>query len=213
MSGGGGVMPADSPIAPAPRRAPPPPYTESMTTRGFDPSRLDVAAFAKEGATLDGRWPLAEFDRLVADRSSAAPPLGPDDVVAWQLRGERRALRGGGAETRLRMTAAARVLLECQRCLQPVEVDLACERGFVFVPGEDQAAALDAESDDDVLALTRALDVRELVEDELLLALPLVPKHAVCVEPLPVPADDAPEAAAENVFAGLAQLKRGGSLN
>ena len=45
-----------------------------------------------------------------------------------------------------------------------------------FVRGEDAAAELDAESDFDVLTLTRSLDLRELVEDELLLALPLVPR-------------------------------------
>jgi uncharacterized protein len=36
-----------------------------------------------------------------------------------------------------------------------------------------------------VLALEPALDLKELVEDELLLALPLVPRHEVCPEPLP----------------------------
>ena len=54
------------------------------------------------------------------------------------------------------------------------------ERRIRFVDGEDAGGALDADSDDDVLALTPALDLHELVEDELLLALPLVPRHEVC---------------------------------
>ncbi len=59
--------------------------------------------------------------------------------------------------------------------------------GIVFVAGgEEAAAALDAESDDDVLALESSLDLHALVEDELLLALPLVPRHDECPEPLPV---------------------------
>ena len=46
-----------------------------------------------------------------------------------------------------------------------------------FVDGEAQAEALDADSEDDVLALAPALDLRTLVEDELLLAWPIVPRH------------------------------------
>ena len=48
-----------------------------------------------------------------------------------------------------------------------------------------------------MLALSRALDLRELVEDELLLALPLVPRHEVCPEPAAVstPEPEAPASA------------------
>ena len=63
---------------------------------------------------------------------------------------------------------------------------LGVDRRLFFVAGEDAAAALDTESDDDVLALEPFLDLRGLVEDELLLALPLVPRHEVCPEPLPI---------------------------
>ena len=87
---------------------------------------------------------------------------------------------------------------------------LAIERSFLFVHGEDAAAQLDTDSEDDVLALTRALDLRELIEDELLLALPLVPRHEVCPTPLLAPADgEAPVDDKPNPFAALAALKRG----
>ena len=100
-------------------------------------------------------------------------------------------------------------MLVCQRCLGPVEAVLDADRSFLFVAGEDAAAALDADSEDDVLALTRSLDLRELVEDELLLALPLVPRHEECPEPLEVPPDaDAPVEEKKNPFAVLAALKR-----
>jgi uncharacterized protein len=84
------------------------------------------------------------------------------------------------------------------------------ERWFHFVDGEDQAAELDAESEEDVLASTRSLDLRQLAEDELLLALPLVPRHDVCPQPL-LPAMSDPldeDAAPPNPFAALAALKR-----
>ena len=74
---------------------------------------------------------------------------------------------------------------------------------------DDQQQPNTDDSEDDVLALTRALDLRELVEDELLLALPIVPRHEVCPEPLPQPADDAaPAEPAPHPFAALAALKR-----
>jgi uncharacterized protein len=103
------------------------------------------------------------------------------------------------------------VTLECQRCLQSMQVPLHAERRIFFVAGEDAAAALDAESDDDVLALTPALDLAELIEDELLLALPLVPRHAHCPQPLPraFAEDDPAIDPADNPFAVLASLKRG----
>jgi len=88
---------------------------------------------------------------------------------------------------------------------------LEAERSIFFVEGEDAAAALDAESEDDVLALTPALDLEALIEDELLPALPLIPRHGVCPEPLPRPFIDEDGAAvpADNPFAALAALKRG----
>ena len=191
-----------------------------MAAREFDPFRLDVEAFAKEGASLAGRWPLAQLDRL-AEAALAEPDSGVDAAagreVTWQVRGELRALRGGDSQIWLHLNAHTELPLECQRCLKPVVTAVDAERSFLFVRGEDAAAQLDADSEDDVLALTRALDLRELIEDELLLALPLVPRHDVCLSPLSMSAADDDEAAAEapppHPFAGLAALKRGPRLN
>ncbi|MEK8049905.1 DUF177 domain-containing protein [Ideonella sp. DXS22W] len=179
--------------------------------RQHDPLRLDVAAFAADGAALDGQWPGASLERLA---DTQTPPQDvPLAEVRWQAAGERRPVTGGEAELWLSLSADTRVWLTCQRCLQPFEVPLSLSRRIRFVRGESQAEALDAESEDDVLALSRSLDLRELVEDELLLDLPIVPRHAVCPQPLPTgsPADEAGEAASprENPFAVLRQLKTG----
>lgn len=184
-----------------------------MSARVFDPLRLDVQAFAGDAGELSGLWPLRQFERLSG--SVHADMLRTDnDDIAWRARGEHRTERGALPQTWLHLQAQASLHLECQRCLQPTEIPLAIDRWFHFVPGEDAAAQLDADSEDEVLALTRALDLRELVEDELLLALPLVPRHAVCPAPLLVP-NEAPEPMPDRVnpFAALAALKRGGSLN
>ncbi len=175
-----------------------------------DPKRLDVAAFAAAGDELEGRWSVERLPRLTA---ATLPPADGTarGGVAWQVRGERAALLNAGVQPVLAIGADVEVTLECQRCLQPMTVLLEAERSIFFVEGEDGAAALDADSEDDVLALTPALDLEALIEDELLLALPLIPRHGICPQPLPRPFidEEGAPAAADNPFAALAALKRG----
>jgi uncharacterized protein len=186
-----------------------------MKSRAFVPEKLDVAALAHDGASLQGEWPAASLQRL-ADSAAPEAPASGWPALRWSLHGELRRPKGGAVQTWLRLTASANVALTCQRCLKPVQEDIDIDRWIRFVDTEAEAAALDVDSDDDVLALPRHLDARELIEDELLLALPLVPRHEACPEPLPVP-DAAEASAAEeeaerpNPFAALAALKRGGS--
>ncbi|HEY4957821.1 MAG TPA: DUF177 domain-containing protein [Caldimonas sp.] len=177
--------------------------------RAHDPKRLDVAAFAAAGDELEGRWSAERLARLT---SATLPPLdGARAGVGWQVQGERAALLNAGVQPALDIHAGTEVTLECQRCLQPMTVRLQAERRIFFVDGEDAAAALDAESEDDVLALTPALDLEALIEDELLLALPLIPRHDICPQPLPRPFvdRDAAEEPADHPFAALAALRRG----
>ena len=79
------------------------------------------------------------------------------------------------------------------------------DRVLRFVDGEAQAETLDADSEDDVLALVPVLDLRTLVEDELLLAWPIVPRHEQCAPPAYRAGDD--EAPSANPFSALASLK------
>lgn len=173
----------------------------------FDPRRLDVAAFARTGAELAGTWPLAEMPRLLQD---TLPPPDGAATVAWAVRGSSKPVAGGEPELRLHLHAGTTLRMCCQRCLQPVTVVLDVRPSLRFVRGESQAEALDEAGDEDVLALTAALDLRQLVEDELILALPLVPRHETCAEPLPMSAgDDAATAEAPSpAFATLASLLR-----
>lgn len=185
-----------------------------MKTRAFVPEKLDIAAFAQDGASLQGEWPAASLQRL-ADAAAPEAPASGWPALTWSLHGEIRRPKGAAVQTWLHVNATARVALTCQRCLKAVSETLDVDRWIRFVDTEAEAAALDVDSDDDVLALPRHLDARELIEDELLLALPLVPRHDVCSEPLPQAEGDEPaaedEAERPNPFAALAALKRGGS--
>ena len=178
-----------------------------MKTRQFDPLRLDVSAVAEAAAGLDGQWPLSGFLRLVEGEAAQ------DGDVRWSAAGQLRRLAGDGPQVWLHLGAQARIWRDCQRCLQPVALDVEIERSIRFVADEATAAALDAESEDDVLALPRWLDLHELIEDELLLALPIVPMHDHCPVALPtaVGEDEVAGAASEpeHPFAALAALKRG----
>lgn len=182
-----------------------------MRARSFDPRRLDPTGFGRAGGRLDGRLPVAGFARL---RDSLHPEAQPSALpdVEWSAQGELRERPGVDPQPWLRLVARVQLPLVCQRCLGPVEGDVEVDRTFRFERDEDAAAAADAEAEEDVLSLGAPVDLVELLEDELLLSLPLVPRHDRCPQPLPVPAPAVDEAAGErpNPFAALAALKAGG---
>ena len=184
-----------------------------MRDHPFNPRKLDVEAFAAQAASLEGDWPAHSLSRL-ADAAAPEVPAADWPMIHWALTGEKREPRRGVVQTWLHLQASAAVALTCQRCLQPVQEQLSLSRWFQFVRDEDEAAALDLDSEEDVLALSRSFDAIELIEDELLLSLPLVPRHEVCPVPLPQPVDDLSQADADerpNPFAALAALKKGSS--
>ncbi len=182
-----------------------------MKERGLDPQRLAIEQFAHDGGELEGAWPQAGFSRLA---SSTLVDGGPPADVVWSARGEERRVAGGLPQTWLQLDVATTVTLQCQRCLQPMSLPLHIGRDFRFVRDEAEAASLDEDSDDDVLAAGRWFDLRALIEDELILALPVVPRHEECPQPLAVPDsvsaldDEIADDAAPNPFAALAALRR-----
>jgi uncharacterized protein len=154
-----------------------------MKAREFHPRRLDVRSFAEAGEPLAGNETLDGFERLLQLRHTEAA-LDTAAPVAWHVQGELRPQRGSPPQVWLHLSGSTAVSQQCQRCLDGVEVPLAFDRWFLFVDNERQAAELDADAEDDVLVLSRQFDLLDLVEDELLLAAPIVPRHGIC--PVPV---------------------------
>ena len=186
-----------------------------MTAPTLDPLRLNVAQFAADGQELDGDWAVADLPRLAdsecpPDAGSTVPRAvaEPERRVRWHAIGFLKPV-GGQDEIWMSLTADADVVLQCQRCLQPLDERVQADRHFRFVPDEATAARLDDELEDEVLELPRSLNLRELVEDEVLLALPLVPRHEVCPDPLPRQFGDVEIVEEEaHPFAALAMLRK-----
>ncbi len=182
-----------------------------MSGKIFDPRHLDIRAFADRSAELEGELSLRELKRLAAS-THPETPLAADEMLRWRASGELRPVRGAPAQPWLRLEADTVVRLTCQRCLQAVEVPLQVDAEFRFVADEKTAAQLDADAAEDLLVESRSLNLPALIEDEMLLALPLIPRHEDgCPQPLHAPPD--PVAAAievephEKPFAALAGLK------
>lgn len=175
--------------------------------REFAPERLDVGTFAAEAATLSGADPVADYPRLAAELTE---PVA-DDTVRWNALGEARAGAAGATDTWLQLSVDATVSMVCQRCLLPVAIALTVDRPFRFVADEATAEAQDDESEEDLLVLARDFNLRALIEDELLMALPLTPVHEVCPVPVQLSSVDADFEAAEatkpNPFAVLDALR------
>jgi len=175
--------------------------------REFAPERLDVAGFAAAAATLEAADPVPSHVRLAAELASPAP----DAVVRWEATGEERAGADGKATPWLHLEAEAVVPLTCQRCLSPVETPLVVDRWFRFVADEATAEAEDEESEEDLLVVSRDFDLRALIEDELLMEIPVMPVHDVCPEPVRLSSSDedfkAAEEAKPNPFAVLGALR------
>lgn len=151
------------------------------------PGGMDVKAFAQSGGERQQQEGLADYPRLLEEVAGSAAAA----VVRWHVHGEMRHPAGLPAQPWLHVQAEAVLPLACQRCLEPVEQTLQVDRWFRFVADEAQAALEDEDAEEDVLALDPEFDLRQLVEDELLMELPLVPRHAHC--PVDVPVEHAGE--------------------
>lgn len=173
----------------------------------YKPHALDVLAFVEAGASLSGDLPLRDCRRLWPSLAAGAEQA----QIAWQVQGLRRTAGAAGRQPALRLALQGALPLTCQRCMEPMQQPIAHQRHVLFAPDEQTAERWDQEVDDDVLALPQSLDLLALLEDELILALPLIPKHDRCARAprLSVQSDGfATAAKPDHPFSVLAQLKK-----
>lgn len=165
---------------------------------------LDLAQAARRELDLTGRLAVASMPRLASALASERGAAEVDLQAARDLSG--RVVVSGNIDATLEMT--------CQRCLGGVTVEVHAEPRLAWVKTDAESENLPPEYEP-LLSADGRVTLAELVADELLLALPLVPRHGdgeACEVDQAVTAPEAPAAAEEsrkNPFAELAKLKRG----
>ena len=172
-------------------------------------SHLDLRAFAQSAGQLADSESLAGYERIARECAG----LAQNAMLAWSARGEMRSDHLGQEEIWLHLHADAIAPMTCQRCLDAVDIRLRVDRSFRFVADEETAAAQDDGAQEDLLVLEGEFNLRQLIEDELVLALPLIARHDVCPAQAPLTTNDSEfgmaVAGRPNPFAVLAGLKPG----
>jgi len=166
----------------------------------WNPKDLDLHRFTQLGGELSVATPLLALPRVLEACLDQA--LVGQRVCQWVLRGELRSM-GGVDQAWLHLSAELDVRQTCQRCLEPMDMAVHVDRWFRLVADEATALAEDDEAEEDLLALAPDFDALNLLGDDILLALPLVPRHQACHAPLSA----ALEEDLPHPFAALAGLK------
>jgi len=136
-----------------------PPRSKTLAHAGLDVDRLSEA-----GADIDFVVPLAELPRLAQLAN-----------VAGEVRGRVHFRRVAGiAIAELTLSGTARLV--CQRCLGPLDVEVEADTSVGLIATEADMNRVPEEFEP-VLAPEGRISVGELVEEELLLTLPIVPLH------------------------------------
>jgi len=173
-------------------------------TQPIDLQAFDLFEFCRSSGSAAGEIAARELPRIIAETSAEAPASAPDDLFRYTMSGsaqDEAAEPGKPARRRLFLDLAVQggMWLNCQRCL-----------AVYAAPMDDDEI--------DVIAGSRRFDLLALIEDEILLSLPVAPKHEVCpavheslvtgtdgsVEPEP---EDEQEEKRPSPFAALASLK------
>ncbi|OIQ95436.1 hypothetical protein GALL_225970 [mine drainage metagenome] len=171
--------------------------------------RLNLRNLAQEQGVVEGRLALTELPRL----ESFLAGVPESSYVDWRLRGFMRNQAGGQPQPMVELQIQTELPMLCQRCLQPAMQKILDVALFRLVEDEPELTLEELEAEDEALCLQGLTDARALVEDQILLALPLVPMHDVC--PQPIVAEglwNEPAAMRERTspFAVLAKLKKPG---
>ena len=117
---------------------------------------------------------MTDMPRLAMEASS----LNPGDGFAWQMETHFEDSPGSEPAQILNLALKGRLHLVCQRCLQDCTVDLDEKRRFILVGSEAEADDYPLEDEEqEPLVASQHFNLLETIEDEVLLSLPLIPKH------------------------------------
>lgn len=156
---------------------------------------INSLEFARKSHAIHDTIAASQLTRLKERLASDAGSLD------WSLVGE--VLLGG--ELALNFELKGMLTVPCQRCLEPIQLDLNVKSKFILVKDDSEIPLEDEEIDDkDYLVASPEFDVMQLVEDEILLAIPYATKHDIKDCPAK---DRLSELKAPNPFASLKDFK------
>lgn len=128
---------------------------------------IDLKRYAQTGEILEGQLPLS-------DLNLPAEVLGQKEgLVHYQFRFG----VDEGSYVYIHGQVKSELNLECQRCLKPFEKSLESEFWVSPVRSSEDAKGL-PEKYDPVFLESDKLSLAHLVEEELILSLPIAPMHA-----------------------------------
>lgn len=138
---------------------------------------IDSQKFAAAESSIRGKLDLAQMPRL------ADVLVCHDGSLRCEVSGTRETdcevTRYG-----LHLRVEGVLALQCQRCLGEVAFDCRIDRRFLLLPPGSEWPEDELTADEyDAIPASQELSLAVLVEDEVLLALPLVPRHEDCSGP------------------------------
>lgn len=128
---------------------------------------INTLEFAQKKLVIQGECAIADLPRLQA----VVPGTLPWKAVHYMMRGQLGALGLPGVH----LHVDTDLLVTCQRCLS--EMPLTLQLDFDYVVSKDMPEELDGLDEADWLEAMQDFDVLTLMEDELLLAMPIAPTH------------------------------------
>lgn len=139
------------------------------------PLLINNLDFAKKQDEVTQKIEVKSCERLLDLLAKDQQPLKP---ISYTLKGSASKLHFPSLA--LHIEATLPVL--CQRCLQAMQLPLSID--YQYVLAEDEPEAFEGDDEIDWLEVSREMNVNELIEDELLMAIPLGPLHEHACKPL-----------------------------
>jgi len=132
---------------------------------GALPKQLDLRGLAARGVQISGTVSPEDLPRLaesgigIVDSGSAAFDFRRDEEARYVVA----------------VSVEARVVMQCQRCLGDMDVPITTASLMACVWTDEEAAALPVAYEP--LIVDDAADLSDIVEEEILLAIPVSPRH------------------------------------
>jgi len=176
-----------------------------------DPSALKRVDFcAPQSYRGAGFLSISDLPRVAEEASTVIS----GDGFAWEIETHFEDSPGSEPRQILKLGLKGRLHLVCQRCLQDCAVDLDEKRRFILMNSESEADDYPLEDEEqEPLVASQQFSLLETIEDEVLLSIPLIPKHpeGFCEPHASVFGDEEGEKASderENPFNILKNMKK-----